>query len=421
MKKLLIIFIILISLIIGVSAEGNIKLTVIAEIVKWDMFSGASFDNIKQWLASSKLALDLSDDISVVQLIYKNEPMLSIYKTKEGFQLDDKTWYEGDENAFYKLLAQDNPLYNARQYYAAYSAIAPSLKNICTRLDGYKETKKGGSAIKKVGKPAYTEEYSISALELGTVWYECIDFYAKYLQDNGADTAFIQETSALLSQITFGGNIKLVQMLDSNMQPIAWRFNGDINIYGADTRKASILFAKNDEGLYAKIAFPAKKGKNALDINIAGSNKDRKFAMDGNFKRNLEGETSNGSFDISLTLSQGISGKADIKLKFGKEPQMRYTLRPKLDSAYRGTLSFVKEYDKRKLDMLFTILDGEKIPFNKGLRIVDIESLTDEQIAIERDMLSYNNSQKLYILINDVSEEVRNIVLHEITRHSRLI
>ena len=100
---------------------------------------------------------------------------------------------------------------------------------------------------------------------------------------------------------------------------------------------------------------------------------------------------------------------------------MRYTLRPKLDSAYRGTLSFVKEYDKRKLDMLFTIVDGEKIPFNKGLRIVDIESLTDEQIAIERDMLSYNNSQKLYILINDVSEEVRNIVLHEITRHSRLI
>ncbi|MGI6738047.1 MAG: hypothetical protein ACOX54_01390 [Christensenellales bacterium] len=57
--------------------------------------------------------------------------------------------------------------------------------------------------------------------------------------------------------------------------------------------------------MYAKIAFPAKKGKNALDINIAGSNKDRKFAMDGNFKRNLEGETSNGSFDISLTLSQG--------------------------------------------------------------------------------------------------------------------
>ncbi|MGI6738048.1 MAG: hypothetical protein ACOX54_01395 [Christensenellales bacterium] len=55
---------------------------------------------------------------------------------------------------------------------------------------------------------------------------------------------------------------------------------------------------------------------------------------------------------------------------------MRYTLRPKLDSAYRGTLSFVKEYDKRKLDMLFTIVDGEKTPFNKGLRIVDIESLS---------------------------------------------
>ncbi|MGI6738045.1 MAG: hypothetical protein ACOX54_01380 [Christensenellales bacterium] len=38
MKKLLIIFIILISLIIGVCAEGNIKLTVIAEIVKWICF-----------------------------------------------------------------------------------------------------------------------------------------------------------------------------------------------------------------------------------------------------------------------------------------------------------------------------------------------------------------------------------------------
>ena len=40
----------------------------------------------------------------------------------------------------------------------------------------------------------------------------------------------------------------------------------------------------------------------------------------------LEGETSNGSFDISLT--QGISGKADIKLKFEKSLKcaIRYAL-----------------------------------------------------------------------------------------------
>ena len=421
MKKLLIIFIILLSLITGVCAEGDVSLVVSAEINSWDMFSGASLDSIKQWLAGSKLMLDISDEMSLAKLVYKNEPMLYIYKTPEGFQLDDNTWYEGSESAFYKLLANDDPLYNARQYYAAYNALAPTFENICARLGGYKETKKGGSEIKKVGKPAYTEEYNISAMELGSIWHECIAYYAQHLQDNGAEVDFVQKTSVFLSQIIFGGNVKLIQMLDSDMQPIAWRFNGDINIYGADTRKASILFAKNAEGLYAKIAFPAKKGKNALDINIAGSDKGGKLAMDGNFKRNLEGETSSGSFDISLNLSQGILGKVDIKLKFGKEPQMRYTLRPKLDSAYRGTLSLVKEYDKRKLDMLFTIVDGEKIPFNKGLRIVDIESLSDKQLSIERDMLSYNNSQKLYRLINDVPEEVRNIVLHEITRHARLI
>ncbi len=432
MKKIILLIVALTLTITSVSAENagarfqdlkELNVSLKAEIVKYNAFSGETLKAIKQWVSDSNINLHIKDDEYFTKLYYKGSPLMSFYKDDKGFQIDDTHYYEGSGEDFYKLLGAKDPLNKYRNIKAALDAAPDLLENLCLDMADIAQTKKGGTAIKKLVKPAETITYTLDGEVLDSFWKKSLTGFNDNLTKNGAEEDFAQNIVNKLSAMRFEGKCTVRQLVTEDGQPFAWRFSGFALINGVDKRKTSMTFGRTREGLYIKLSMPATRGKNKLNINAAASLKNDKLLTDGNFAIRDEKLNTSGRFDVSLNVLGGVKGKVDYRIKRRNEKEKRYVIRPSAeidDQGVSGKLSYKYNEGDRETYLNFIIAGIAPEEFIKSQSIVKTANLNESSMALERESIAGIMSKPLIPLIKDVPQEQRAKVLHEITRLFRL-
>jgi hypothetical protein len=401
----------------------EINISMKAEIVKYNAFSGKTLKAIKQWAEDAKAEIHIKGDEYFTELYYKDSPLMLYYKDGQGFQVDNTHYYEGTDEDFYRLLGAQDPLNKYRNIKAVLDAAPNMLENLCLSMIDIAETKKGGNAIKKLVKPAETQVFAVDGRTLNGFWQNALMNFKESLIINSAEESFAEDFLNKLKAVRFEDKCTVRQFVKEDGSPFAWRFNGFALIGGSDKRKTSMTFGRTQEGLYLKLNMPAARGKNKLDINIAGSLKDGKLLTDGNFALRDEENNTSGRFDVSLNMLSGLKGKIDCKIKRKGEKEKRYLIRPALEMDHQnisGKIAYKHSEGDRETSLNFTIAEAGNKQFKRSQSIVKVAGLNESNLALERENIARALSRPLTALISDVAQEQRAVVLHDITRLFRL-
>ncbi|MDO5021734.1 MAG: hypothetical protein Q4E07_00135 [Eubacteriales bacterium] len=432
MKKSFLIFIVLLFVFSGTLAENidirfteltKLDLSMQAELVKYGAFHGETLKALKQWVDFARADIHIKDDAALAELYYKDSPLMYFYKDENGFQLDDMHYYQGTDSDFYGLIKARDPLNKYRNVKAVFLAAPIGFENLCLNMADMAETKKGGTTIKKLVKPAETQTFILDGAVLQSYWQSAVESFKTALKKNSPDEMFINKAINKLKLISFEGKCTVRQFISDNGKPFAWRFNGYTLLDGVDKRKTSLTFGKTQEGFYIKLDMPAEKGKNKININAAGSFKNDKLLSDGNFIFRDENINTSGKFDISLNILNGLKGKIDYRIKRKDDKEKRYLINPALKLDERnisGKIKYKYTLGERETSLNFIAKSIEPKTFTKSKSVVKMSELSESALLFERQRLSGVLSRPLAQLLSDVQKEQRPLVLHEITRLFRL-